>query len=236
MPEKEKAIHEKRRSDILDEIGVPEPKPKTEVMDKPVRILVEQCSIISGKRGECVQVKEDFMNNKITLGEFGKRLVDKVGDDVRFRKMVLYGVKSIEEDLKKPANAPDKKQAKKEIKPAPPVAAPESEEDEEDDGEEGEEGESCEMKSFDGKNSSKCQIDVGVGQVLFLAKSIPGFDVDEIVEKYENDEITAEQIFELVSSKATDDDMKYNIEVVKKLTRGEQIEDEEEGSKETPSE
>ena len=89
------------------------------------------------------------------------------------------------------------------------------------------EEEGCPDVEFDGVVIPECNVDVGVGESLYLCKheSVKDLDCNELLRKYENREISAEQLMKTVADHSDSPIIHYNLDMIRRVVKEEPMDD-----------
>ena len=79
----------------------------------------------------------------------------------------------------------------------------------------------CPDVPFEGKQVPLCSVDVGVGEALNLCKhpSVKGVDCKELLQQYEAEQITAEQLMKTIESHSKHPDVRHNMNVIRDVVK-----------------
>lgn len=83
--------------------------------------------------------------------------------------------------------------------------------------------EGCPDVDFSGIKVPKCLVDTGVGHAINLCGELNNIDCNELLSKYEDGNLSGERLLEILNENTTDEDIKYNLNVIKKTILGEVI-------------
>ena len=87
------------------------------------------------------------------------------------------------------------------------------------------EEEGCPDVEFEGVLIPECNVDVGVSETLYLCKEVKNLDCQQLLQQYENREISGEQLMKQVASATDNPNIRFNIDVIRKVVKEEPLDD-----------